>query len=165
MTAAIRALSVVGVVFAFVVVLVLGVPALLGWVPLPVDDDASGVPAGSLVVLAPTSGAAGDRPNLTSGDAVALTTDSGRLVVRTITAATPEALDVSAVGGGTARVPTDHLRAVERYRIPAAGHLVAAVPPDARPLWGRILGGLLLVWAAAEVWDGLRGGPRRGQHA
>lgn len=139
----------IGVVLALVVVLVLGIPALLGWIPLPVTDDRSGVPAGTLVVVQPVDAAAPAE----TGDVVTVVTSSGALTTRAVQSTDAASLTLSAGGSTTTRVDRTHLRAVERYQLPLLGHVVGALPAAQRPWWARLLGLAFLAWAAAELWS------------
>lgn len=149
---ALRVARLVGAVLAVVFVLVLGLPALLGWVPLPIVDDDSTIPRGTLMVAEPVD----PTHDVGSGDVVTILTDSGRLVTRDVAGVEGSTLTLSAGGESTVQVERERLRATERYGIPLLGHVAEAVPAAHRPWWGRGLGVLFLAWAAAEVWSALR---------
>lgn len=148
---------------ALAVVVVLGPPAVLGWVPLAVDDPASGVPSGSLSVVAPVAaGAPQAAASLSSGDVVTLADGGDGLVTRTVTSVADSTLTLATQDGSTTQVPADRLRAVEKYRLPVLGHVVQALAP-ARPWAGRLIGIAFLLWGAADIWRAVTG-RRRGRH-
>ncbi|GAB49875.1 hypothetical protein MOPEL_135_01130 [Mobilicoccus pelagius NBRC 104925] len=147
----------VAATLAVVAVLVLGPPAMLGWVPLPVTTDLPGARAGDLVVVDPVETADVDTPE--RGDVVAVLTSTDRLALRTVESTSGPTLAVASAEGVVSTTP-DRVRAVERYRLPVVGAAYGAGSPTQRMWWGRGLGAFAALWAGLEIWDGMRGSGR-----
>ncbi len=147
----------VATVIAVVAVVVFGPPAVCGWVPLPADEGLPGVAAGSLTIVEPVE----TPPTVEAGSIVAVTSGGDRLALGRVDGVTGDTVRLTSAEGPTT-TPTSGVRAVERYRLPAAGRVYGALPAEHRMWGGRGLGALMLLWCGLELRATRR---TRGRHA
>lgn len=138
-----------GVAVALLLVLVFGVPAVAGWVPVAVSDSSAGAPAGTLVVSHRLQGT----PELKAGEVVTAELGDGRFITRPVRSVDAEVVTLGQGDADAVQVAADRVRSAEVYRVPLAGHLVGLIAPQFRTLVGRLLALAFLAWAAVEIWE------------
>ncbi|WP_168582550.1 S24/S26 family peptidase [Gephyromycinifex aptenodytis] len=155
--------AIVSTVALIVLIPLVLMPALAGWVVLPITSSAlePQIRAGSVVVVDPIDPQAEGAPSVQVGDVVTFTPQLGssELATRRVAsiADSPDGRRLTFAPGG--RSSADELsaqagqvRALARYHLPYAGTVLSWVPPTHRPWWARALGILALSYAAWQLW-------------